>query len=60
MQFLETEQSAHILPGLQMQAAWCVSLALLLLLGLFNDELFQERYWQGPIRQEIGEGGAYA
>jgi len=57
MQFLETEQSAHILPGLQ--AAWCVSLVLLLLLlDLPNAELVQERYWWGPIRQETGEGGA--
>ena len=40
MQFLETEQSAHILLGLQ--AAWCVSLELLLLLlDLSNAELVQ-------------------
>lgn len=57
MQFLETEQSAHIWSGLQ--AAWCVSLALLLLLfDLSNAELLQERYWWGLIKQETGEGGA--
>ena len=41
MQFLETEHSTHILPGLQ--AAWCVSLELLLLLllDLSNAELVQ-------------------